>query len=352
MKRWVLALALAFGQAAVACAQDSDADWLKRPTAEDLAAVWPREAWQKGLGGKVILACQVSLQGALFDCQVGSETPEGAGFGRAALALAPQLLMKPAVRNGKPVVSQVQVPINFRTPDIALGSRIPGSGPYQAATRTALVGVAWQSAPSYPDVVAAYPEEAKAKGVGGRVTLTCVFKGEGRLAGCQTVNEEPERLGFARAAKSLSDSFVGPTTLSDGRKTAGILTQISFTFAPEMLDPDPRKRVVGKPVWAVTPSADQFAGGYPDAAKQAGVATGRAVLLCDIAAGGRLDGCSTQSEEPDGFGFGDAALALSEGFRLRIWTVEGLPVVGGKLRVPIRYNAPQPAPASAATGAP
>lgn len=337
----------------MAQARDSEADWLKHPSAEDLMAVWPLEAWKRGLGGKATLVCKVSLQGALFDCWVANETPEGAGFGGAALALAPQLIMKPAVRDGKPVVSQIQVPINFRTPDLALGTRIPGSGPYQGPSRIALTDVAWAAAPSYAQVAAAYPEEAKAKHVGGRVTLSCAFKAEGRLAGCETVNEEPERLGFARAAKALSDSFIGPPVLSDGRKTSGMLTQISFTFAPEMLDPDPRKRVVGKPLWAAMPTAKQFAGGYPDAAKKAGVATGRAVLLCDIAAGGRLGGCSTQSEEPAGFGFGDAALALSGGFQVRIWTVEGLPVVGGKLRVPIRYNAPEPQPEPAsATGAP
>lgn len=346
MRRWALALGLACAQVSTAYARDSEAGWLKRPSAEDLLAVWPHEAWKKGLGGKATLVCKVSLQGALFDCWVATETPEGAGFGGAALALAPQLLMKPAVRDGKPVVSQIQVPINFRTPDLSLGTRIPGAGPYQGPSRAALTGMDWTSAPSYAEVAAAYPEEAKAKMVGGRVTLNCSFKAEGRLAGCETVNEEPERLGFAKAAKTLYGSFVGPAVLPDGTKTAGMLTQISFTFATEMLDPS--RRVVGKPVWAAMPSGSDFARAYPEAAKQAGLATGRAVLLCDIAAGGRLSACSAESEEPAGMGFGDAALALSGGFRLQPWTVEGLPVVGGKVRAPIRYNAPQPVPAPAA----
>lgn len=306
-------------------------------------AVWPSEAWDKGLGGKATLVCKVSLQGALFDCWVAKETPEGAGFGRAAIALTPQLLMKPAVRDGKPVVSQIQVPITFQTPDVALGTRIPGAGPYQGPSRSVLTNVRWLSAPSYAEVAAAYPEEAKAKKVGGRVTLNCAFKADGRLSGCETVSEEPERLGFAKAAKILSDRFVAPAVLPDGSKLAGLLTQIPFTFGVEMLDPE--RRLVGKPIWAAMPPPADFNGGYPDAAKRAGVATGRAVLLCDIAAGGRLSGCSTQSEEPAGLGFGDAALALSGGFLLRPWTVEGLPVVGGKVKVPIRYNAPAPPPA-------
>lgn len=350
MRRWALALVWA-GAATAAHARDTDADWLKRPSMEDLMTVWPEEAWKKGLGGKATLVCSVSLQGALFDCWVAEETPAGAGFGRAAMALAPQLLLKPATHDGKPVVSQIKVPINFRTPDLALGTRIPGAGPYQGPAREVLTHVPWVSAPSYAEVAAAYPEQAKEKKVGGRVTLNCSFKGEGQLAGCETVNEEPERLGFAKAAKTLSNLFVGPAVLSDGTKTAGLLTQLSFTFAPEMLDPT--RRLVGKPVWAAMPSPRDFAGGYPEAATKAGVATGRVVLLCDIAGGGRLDACAAQSEEPAGLGFADAALALSGGFQLRPWTIEGLPVVGGKVKVPIRYNAPQPPPApAAATGAP
>ncbi len=78
-------------------------DWLKRPDAADVLAVWPSAAWIKGLGGRAVISCRVTLQGALADCSVNREEPVGAGFGAAAIALSPQFLMKPGIRDGKPV---------------------------------------------------------------------------------------------------------------------------------------------------------------------------------------------------------------------------------------------------------
>jgi hypothetical protein len=71
----------------------------------------------------------------------------------------------------------------------------------------------------------------------------------------------------------------------------------------------------------------------------------RVVLNCTVAAGGALNGCQTESENPLGYGFGQGALALTDKVRVSIWSNEGLAVVGGKLRVPIRYDLKE-APAS------
>jgi hypothetical protein len=38
-------------------------------------------------------------------------------------------------------------------------------------------------------------------------------------------------------------------------------------------------------------------------------------------------------------GIGQAALALAPTFRLSTWTAEGLPVVGGAINIPLRYEA-------------
>jgi hypothetical protein len=46
------------------------------------------------------------------------------------------------------------------------------------------------------------------------------------------------------------------------------------------------------------------------------------------------------SEEPAEFGFGQAALALAPHFRLSVWTEQGLPTVGGRVTLPIRYQLP------------
>lgn len=345
MKHLAMALACAvllgppaLGQEAL----DVKPGWLKRPTAESLMSVWPKDALQRGIGGQAVISCAVSVQGALHDCRVVTESPVGSGFGLAAIALTPQLLMKPGMRGGKPMVSRVSIPINFESDGPPTGSHLSGgaSGPM---TRTVLSNVRWRQAPTYEDVVAAYPEKARLRQVGGRATLNCTFKAAGLVGSCDTIMEEPKGHGFAVAARALTNRFVGPETLNDGRATRGVDVQIPFVFAVDMLNPE--SRLIGKPQWASLPGGGDMAAGYPAAAVKAGVRTGRVVLSCQVAAEGRLASCTTEREEPAGLGFGDAALALTKAFQVQTWSAEGLPTVGGSIRVPLRYEIPDTAPA-------
>ena len=320
-------------------AGETAAEWRKKPTAEQLFAVWPTEALKKGIDGKAEIRCLISVHGALYDCRVESEQPEGMGFGAAAIALTPQFLMKPATRDGKPVVSGVQIPISFSGPSQKVtGSHMPGGG-MPLMTRRVVSNLVWDQAPNYVDVAAAYPAKARTAGAAGRVTLRCTLKEDGRLTSCSTLTEEPPRMGFGAAAKALLPKFKGPTQLSDGKSIAGTLTQVPFVFAPDMLDPD--KRVVGKASWAVLPSGDAMSAGYPRKALDAGVEQARVTMSCVTGAGGDLEGCAVTKEDPAGLGFAEAALALSESFRIRPWTDDGLPTIGGTIVVPIRYQAPK-----------
>ena len=338
----VFAAAGLIGLAMSACpaqAGETVADWLRMPTADEVLGVFPRRAWINNMSGQAVVACRVSEQGALFGCAVDSETPEGEGFGLAALALTPQFLMRPAMKDGRPVVSTIRIPINFKMPP-ASSARLPEQN--EPTRLQALSNVTWVAAPSYAEVVAAYPQVARENRTEGRATLTCRFKRAGRLTACQTTVEEPKGQGFAAAARRLSESFVGPSVLADGRKTEGIWTMIPFTFALDMLDPE--KRVIGRPQWLSLPTGDQVIAGYPAAAMKANVGTARVVIACDVVENGRLAGCTTQREEPSGLGFGEAALALAGSFQAKPWTAEGLPTVGGRVRIPIRYDFPADAP--------
>ena len=57
-----------------------------------------------------------------------------------------------------------------------------------------------------------------------------------------------------------------------------------------------------------------------------------------VQAGGGVGDCKVVSEDPGGVGLGDAAMALTGAFRLTTWTTEGLPTVGGRVRIPLRYE--------------
>lgn len=347
MKTIFTATLMAAGLAAAAAqAADRPPEWLKRPTDQDLLAVWPPDALRTGKGGMAMIDCLVAVEGTLHGCRIASEKPAGQGFGPAALALTPQLLMKPAVKDGKPVGgAPVRIPIEFVAPDAPIRSHLGGVG-RDTIVNTVISDVPWLEAPNVADVAAAYPARARERGAGGTATFDCRFNGEGRLVSCRNIREEPRGLGIAVAARRLVDKFRAPATLSDGRSVGGYYTHLAISFSPRALA-DPA--AIGKPEWASLPAQIDVARLYPPAARKARVG-GRGVINCRVGAGGALEDCRLVSETPAGQGFGEAALALAPRFKLKTWTSEGLPTQGGRVLVPIRFAPPSAEELAAETG--
>ena len=94
--------------------------------------------------------------------------------------------------------------------------------------------------------------------------------------------------------------------------------------------------VVVTPAWRSTPSADDIAAVYPQAAARSGT-SGRAVISCLVSADGTLGGCAVAEESPTAQGFGEAALKLQTKFRMRPKSWEGLPLTGTRVNIPIRF---------------
>jgi TonB family protein len=115
---------------------------------------------------------------------------------------------------------------------------------------------------------------------------------------------------------------------------------------------DAAPNVVTQPDWLEKPSADDLAENYPGLASALGV-WGYAVISCSVSATGSLVDCQAVTERPIGLGFGRAAVAMSERFRMRPMTVNGKPVDGGTVRIPLTFRLPAadkpppPAPISA-----
>lgn len=312
---------------------DKPADWSRRPTANDLRSVFPVEAYKRGISGSATIECVATLQGALTNCVSLEETPADKGFGGAAIALTPQFMMKPAMRDGAPALAIVRIPINFRT---------FGPAPMSEGKRVMPTNLAWAEAPTYADVVEAYPKKAREARVGGRATVGCTMTREGRLANCEVISSDPRQYGFDTAAKALAKRFrLEVATPKDAATTRDLMVHLPVTFDPMMLDQ--KEPVVGKPNWAALPSTDEVVAAF-QALKA--TTTVRVQLTCVVQPAGYVSQCVTTSEQPVGIGAGAAALSLAPGFRLSTWSTEGLPVVGGTVRIPIRYEPDAPAKAS------
>jgi TonB family protein len=335
-------------------------DWRSKPSADQMAAIYPAHAAQLHIGGRAVITCVVNVNGFLEACQVDSESPPGEGFGPAALAMAPSFSMTPATGPDGPVPAKVTIPIIWNMPGGAAPIVPDNSSPYGGGSRLApaksrsdsdirgndlILHPMWTSAPTFADVAAVYP--AGAAGTSGHVVLRCRVVSGGALKSCDTVAEEPAGKGFARAAYALVGHFrVSAESLPtrDGDPT--------FVEAPfRLIDPQSdafKQRRIGAPTWRLALDPDKVAQVYPEEAAAKGIATGRGVAKCEVAADGALTDCQEMPGEPDGLGFSHSAVVVASAMAMNPWTDEGDPVDGSSIVLPIRFNlAPDAAPPAA-----
>lgn len=125
------------------------------------------------------------------------------------------------------------------------------------------------------------------------------------------------------------------------RRTAGavLVAGVSLGLACAAWATQAPPPLIAQPDWIQRPTAEDVKQFYPPEALRRGVG-GMAIIACQVAADGRLTGCVLDREEPAGLGFGAAALAMAERFRMQPMTKDGHPVAGGRVRIPIRFGIP------------
>lgn len=132
---------LAFcGLTASACATPIivNPSWAELPAPDDMAGAYPGFAGTAKLSGQANLVCIGAPNGRLAACDVVWEAPEGLGFGRAALEVAPRFRLAPRTVDGEASKSRIRFSVRFRTPEPEPGPPYEGPAPEEGELALAM----------------------------------------------------------------------------------------------------------------------------------------------------------------------------------------------------------------------
>jgi TonB family protein len=191
----------------------------------------------------------------------------------------------------------------------------------------------WIRLPDAEALFTAYPKEALRGGVGGKVRLSCFLGHDGKVRDCGVKEEIPADKGFAAAALSLAAGFELAPPIRGGQPVSDARVTIPVVFKPPAN--------LARPNWRRIPNGNEMRAVYPAEPLRRGQG-GKAIIECLVGANGALGACRLVNETPTGQGFGDAALALTPSFLMSPMTVDGQPVEGGVVRIPIIFNSDGP----------
>ena len=322
----------------------------------EFASVWPRAAYEARIKGEVTLSCLIDRHGLAEHCDVASETPQGKGFGDAALQLRPTFKLTPAHDAEGPIDATMRIAIEFNPPDPQLvefggpesgGANADGCGgmgkpcadfmvlgnTLNRRNITMVNNPVWAAAPTFEDLAQAYP--ARAGGMEGYAVAHCEVLRSGSLDACQITKESPESRGFGKAADALSRKFKVDPDIAAARPHEDMWVDLAIRFPAPGGEPD---RSVTSPRWVAGFDPDEAMALYPPEAAAKGVTTGRGVARCVVAPEGTLSDCTPQPGDPDGLGFSEAAVKLAATMRMNPWTADASPVDGAVVDVAVRLN--------------
>jgi TonB family protein len=312
-------------------------------------SIWPASAYEERANAHVTLRCYVDVHGLAERCRVAYESPQGRGFGAAALQLQPTLkITPPKGPDGAPMAATLNIALEFKAPDPqnnlqdleAQGGDLDSSklilnhNPISMRRVTMMNHPVWVTAPSFDDLAKAYP--GRGAGVEGYAVAHCEVTKAGAVVHCNISKEDPVGHDFAKAALSLASKFrVSAEVMKYAPHNAPIEVDIPIRLPPPSAVAD---RTVNAPLWLAGVDPEQAPKLFPPEAAAKGVTSGRGVAKCVVAPDGSMANCAPETADPDGLGFSQAAVKLASTMRMNLWSADAEPVEGGVVHVAIRLN--------------
>jgi hypothetical protein len=207
----------------------------------------------------------------------------------------------------------------------------------------------WLQEPSSEILEAAMPKAAMDKHVnGGKAVIRCHATVVGTLGSCVVVSESPANMGFGAAALTMAPQFLFRPATKNGKPIETIVTipvgwamsagtTVGTNVARGDMSVDTHA-FYSHVQWTATPSYAEVVAAYPAKAKT-GMVGGSAILQCAFKDEGRLSGCAVQSDKPTGYGFGNAALTLTNRFQAPSKTADGKSTKGAFVTVSVFFTA-------------
>jgi len=201
----------------------------------------------------------------------------------------------------------------------------------------------WLHLPTGDDMAKFYPKAAADAHIEGRAVLRCTVTVDGDLADCTATGEDPPGNGFDQAVLNLAPLFKMKPMAKDGVPVSGgkVAIPIRFVLPPPVAttpSKGPELATTGPKAikWIDTPGPDIFA---ITATHYVKGRSGSATLFCIVGADGRFVGCRIESESAPNMGYGYAAMAMAQYYRMAPTTTDGTSVAGGTIRFPISFIA-------------
>jgi len=302
-----------------------EADLTAKPSGRDVGSVFPRRLRGQNISAAVTMRCAIDAAGKPKRCDVVSESPYGLGFGEIGTRLMERGgRFKPRKINGE-AVDGGQV-------EFTLEMWEGGSGP------SLITRPVWAAAPSLEEMAAAWP--ADRQGDEAVVVLRCSMRRSGDLERCVAINDADKVM--TGAAQTLSERFRVRLTPEEASRGARSNIVVSLRFLNPASEAGAERRVRA-PEWTTIPDDKAIQAVFPDRAADAGIRSGRGVADCQVAPDGGLSDCRIAGERPDNLGFGEASVQVAGQMKLNLWSQDGRPTVGNRIRLPVEFNLAQPA---------